>query len=299
MFTSGIKVLALPFLFFLVVFARPVFAQVDLTGEWGQKMHEDAPERGGGPEIGDYTGLPINDADRMRGDTWDAEKWTQLEHECEPHPSDYAPRGPGSMRVWADMDPRTQEISAWHTEIMWMQPTRTIYMDGRPHPPENAVHTWQGFSTGEWVADMLRVKTTHLKEGWLRRNGLARSEKATMTEYFIRHDDYFTLVTIVHDPVYLTEPLIRTSNWILDPGYHPIPSTCNPTVEIEHPKGWVAFHLPGKNPYLNEYGEKYGIPIEATRGGAETMYPEYQEKLAKMPVSKPKESADQKSTENK
>src|SRR5215467_7811704 len=249
-------------------------AQVDLSGEWGQKIHEDAPERGAGPEIGDYTGLPINDRARMQADSWDAAKWLMPEHQCEPHPADYAVRGPGSLRIWADMDPVTKEITAWHTMIMWMNPERTIYMDGRPHPSEYAPHTWGGFSTGEWVADMLKVKTTHLKEGWLRRNGLARSEKATMTEYFIRHDDYFTLVTIVHDPVYLTEPFVRTSNWILDPGYHPIPSTCIPAVEIEHPKGWVAFHLPGKNPYLNEYGEKYGIPIEATRGGAETMYPE-------------------------
>jgi hypothetical protein len=259
-------------------------AQVDLGGEWGQKMHEDAPERGAGPEIGDYTGLPINDADRMRGDTWDADKWTQLEHECEPHPSDYAPRGPGSMRVWADMDPFDMHVSAWHTEIMWMQPTRIIYMDSRPHPSGDSVRTWQGFSTGEWVGDMLKVNTTHMKEGWLRRNGLARSDKSHMTEFFVRHGDYFTLVTIVHDPVYLTEPLIRTSNWILDPGYHPIASTCVPAVEIDHPKGWVAYHLPGQNPYLNEYGEKYGIPLEATRGGAETMYPEYQKKMATLPV---------------
>jgi hypothetical protein len=264
---------------------------MDLSGEWGQKMHEDAPERGGGPEIGDYTGIPINDADRMRGDTWDAEKWTQLEHECEPHPADYAPRGPGSMRIWADMDPFTMQVTAWHTEIMWMQPQRIIYMDGRAHPPEDAPHTWQGFSTGEWVADMLKVTTTHLKEGWLRRNGLARSEKAKLTEFFIRHDDYLTLVTIVDDPVYLTEPFIRTSNWILDPGYNPIPSTCIPSVEVPHPKGWVAYHLPGQNPFLNEYGEKYGIPIEATRGGAEAMYPEYQDKLEKMPIPKPKEAA--------
>jgi hypothetical protein len=272
--------------FVIAVFAasHTASAQVDLGGEWGQKMHEDAPERGAGPEIGDYTGLPINDADRMRGDTWDADKWTQLEHECEPHPSDYAPRGPGSMRVWADMDPFDMHVSAWHTEIMWMQPTRIIYMDSRPHPSGDSVRTWQGFSTGEWVGDMLKVNTTHMKEGWLRRNGLARSDKSHMTEFFVRHGDYFTLVTIVHDPVYLTEPLIRTSNWILDPGYHPIASTCVPAVEIDHPKGWVAYHLPGQNPYLNEYGEKYGIPLEATRGGAETMYPEYQKKMATLPV---------------
>lgn len=277
-------------LLFAALISEPVLAQMDLSGEWGQKMHEDAPERGGGPEIGDYTGIPTNDADRMRGDTWDAEKWTQLEHECEPHPADYAPRGPGSMRIWADIDPFTMQVTAWHTEIMWMQPQRVIYMDGRAHPPEYAPHTWQGFSTGEWAADMLKVTTTHLKEGWLRRNGLARSEKAKLTEFFIRHDDYLTLVTIVHDSVYLTEPFIRTSNWILDPGYNPIPSTCIPSVEVPHPKGWVAYHLPGQNPFLNEFGEKYGIPIEATRGGAETMYPEYQDKLEKMPIPKAKEA---------
>src|SRR5690349_9293403 len=43
-------------------------AQHDLTGHWSQRFHEDLPERGAGPEIGDYTGLPINDAARLRAD---------------------------------------------------------------------------------------------------------------------------------------------------------------------------------------------------------------------------------------
>ena len=50
----------------------PVHAQVDLEGGWAARQHEDAPERGGGPDIGDYTGLPINDANRRRGDSWSA-----------------------------------------------------------------------------------------------------------------------------------------------------------------------------------------------------------------------------------
>jgi hypothetical protein len=262
----------------------PGMAQVDLSGEWGQKMHEDAPERGAGPEIGNYTGLPVNERARMQADSWDAAKWTQPEHQCEPHPADYAVRGPGSMRIWADLNPLTQEVTAWHTAIMWMNPQRTIYMDGRPHPPEAAPHTWGGFSTGEWVADMLKVETTHLKEGWLRRNGLPRSEKATMTEYFIRHGDYFTVVTIVKDPVFLTEPLVRTSNWILNLGYAPTPQSCVPSREIDRPDDFVAHHLPGSNPFLLEFPEKYGIPVAAARGGAETMYPEYQQTLAKLPV---------------
>ena len=271
-------------LFSLGLLSRPAAAQVDLTGRWGQKEFEDRPERGPGPEIGDYTAMPINDAARLRGDSWDAQQWEMVEHECQPHPADYGPRGPGEMRIWADVDPFTQGVIAWHTSLRFMLPLRTIYMDGRPHPSENAPHTWQGFSTGEWEADMLKVFTTHMKEGWLRRNGLPRSDKATMVEYFTRHGDFFTLVSVLKDPAYLTQVLIRSSNWILDPGYALTPSHCIPSDEVEHPKGWVAHHLPGTNKFLNEYAEKHGVPVEAVRGGAETMYPEYELKLATMQV---------------
>jgi hypothetical protein len=172
---------------------------------------------------------------------------------------------------------------AWHTQLLWMLPQRTIYMDGRAHPSEYAPHTWQGFSTGEWVADMLKVTTTHMKEGWIRRNGLPRSDKATMTEFFIRHGSYFTIATIVDDPIYLTEPHILTSNWIANPAVSFAPMNCIPSQEVPHPRGYVAHHLPGTNQWLAQYPAKYGIPVEAARGGAETMYPEYILKMAKMP----------------
>jgi hypothetical protein len=261
----------------------PLRAQVDLAGEWTENLHEDLPERGD-VAIGDYLSVPINDATRMRADTWDAEQWTMVEHLCHAHPLDYAPRGPSQMRIWSDVDSLTQGVVAWHTIISYMLPERTIYMDGRPHPPEWAAHTWQGFSTGEWVGDMLKVTTTHLKEGYFRRNGLARSEKATVTEYFIRYPTTLTLVTIVEDPVYLTEPFIITSDWVQDIGRQLSPNFCISSVEIDHPKGWVAYHLPGHNPWLNEYSQRTGVPYEAVRGGAATMYPEYQKKLATMPV---------------
>jgi hypothetical protein len=192
------------------------------------------------------------------------------------------------MMVWGDMDPFTKGITAWHTEMVWELPLRTIYMDGRPHPSENAPHTWQGFSTGEWEGDKLKVTTTHLKEGWIRRNGLQRSDKATLVEYFARHNNVLTLVTVVKDPIYLTEPLIRTVSWVFNPGFQLQTSICIPTVTVEaHPKGYVAYHLPGKNLFLTEFASRWGIPIEATRGGAETMYPEYQLKLANMPDPPP------------
>jgi len=159
------------------------------------------------------------------------------------------------------------------------QPRRAIYMDGRARPSLSAQHSWQGFSTGEWEGDMLKVTTTHLKEGWIRRNGVPRSEKATLVEYFIRHGYYLTLVTVVKDPVYLTEAFVRTSNWVLDPGFQLSPFSCIPTTEIERPRGAVPHHLPGTNAYLREFADKHGIPFDAARGGAATMYPDYTERL--------------------
>jgi hypothetical protein len=283
------RILASLLLLALGLVSRPAFAQVDLTGEWGQKISEDEPERGPGPEIGDYTGIPVTDPARVRADAWDAQRWEMLEHECEPHPADYAPRGPAALRMWSEVDPFTQEVVAWHMLWRYKLSTRTIYMDGRPHPSKYAAPTWQGFSTGEWEGDILKVTTDHLKEGWLRRNGLPRSEQATLIEYFIRHGEFFTQVTDVEDPLYLTEPFIRTSNWIVDLG-HRFPAqavACIPSVEIAHPKEYVAYHLPGKNLWLTEFASRYNIPVEASRGGAETMYPEYQDKLAKLPAPPP------------
>ncbi len=130
-------ILSAVLLLFLGAMGRPAFAQVDLSGQWGQKMHEDEPERVPGPEIGDYTAMPINDAARVRADAWDAQKWEMVEHECDPHPADYAPRGPGDMRIWSEIDPFTQGVIAWHMQLRFMLPLRTIYMDGRPEPSEN------------------------------------------------------------------------------------------------------------------------------------------------------------------
>src|SRR5205085_871923 len=117
-----------------------------------------------------------------------------------------------------DTDPFTREIVAYHTEMSWMNPVRTIWMDHRPRPPAAALHTWQGFSLGKWEGDMLTVETTHLKEAYVRRNGLARSEKATVREHFIRVGDYLTWITIVTDPVYLSEPYIKSRNFAFNPG---------------------------------------------------------------------------------
>ena len=117
-----------------------------------------------------------------RRDTWTASKLTMPEHQCKPHPSDYSPRGPANLRIWEDIDTASQQLIAFHTHISWQAPERTIWMDGRPHPPAYAAHTWQGFSTGRFDGDNLVITTTHLKTGWIRRNGIPRSDLATVTE---------------------------------------------------------------------------------------------------------------------
>ena len=166
----------------LLMGAAPVLAQADLSGEWDARVHEDQPERGPGPELGDYLGIPISDGARLRGHSHDAALLTVPEYQCRPHPADYASRH-SEFRIWRTIDPDTQQVVAYHTYKRWQAQQRTIWMDGRPHPAEHAPHTWQGFSTGEWVGNSLKVTTTHLKTAYLRRNGLPRSDRATLTEY--------------------------------------------------------------------------------------------------------------------
>jgi cyclase len=263
----------------LLILTVPAFAQVDLAGEWGQRQHEDGPERGQGPPLGDYLGLPINEAARLRGLSWDASIHTLPEWQCRPHPADYGTRGPSNLRIWKEVDTATQQIIAYHTHVSWQEQERTIWMDGRPHPPADAPHTWQGFSTGKWEGNALTVTTTHLKESYLRRNGMPRSDKATMTEHWMRHGNILTLIHIIHDPVYLTEPLVRTTNWEADPIQELEPYPCEVAEEIDRPEGVVPHHLPGANEFVKELQEKYKLPLEATMGGPETEYPEYIAKL--------------------
>jgi cyclase len=267
--------------FFLVIMcaAVPASAQVDFSGEWAPRFWEDQPERVPGPELGDYLGIPINDAARLRADTWDASIQTLPEWQCRPHSADYIWRGPSNLRISKEVDPVSREITAFHAE--WLRSVdRAIYLDGRPHPPADALHTWAGFSTAKWNGDVLTVTVTHLKEGYLRRNGLPRSDKATLTEHWIRNGDILTVMTIINDPVYLTEPFVRTTDYELDLRQQVPPYPCGVVQEVDRKKGEVPSFLPGSNPYATEFATRHKIAVDATRGGADTMYPDFVAKSA-------------------
>ena len=258
--------------------ATPASAQMDISGEWANRYHEDQPERGPGPELRDYLGMPINAGARQRGDAHNSALLTVPEYQCRPHPADYQSRQ-SEFRITRTIDSVTQQVVSFNIRKRWQAQERTIWMDGRSHPPEYAAHTWQGFSTGEWVGNMLKVTTTHLKPSYIRRNGLPRSDTATLTEYFTKHGNFLTWVSIVNDPVYLTEPLVRSSDYALDPAQVIVAYPCQYVIEVDRPRGAVPHYLPGENPYIEEFATRHGLPLAAAAGGAETMYPEYARRL--------------------
>jgi hypothetical protein len=261
----------------LVLGMQPALAEIDLTGVWFVAYHEDWIEVGTGPDIADYTGLPITDSARERALAWNPSLINQPERQCAQLPLDYTVFWT-NFRIWKDVDPFTQDLIAWKSHRQWGEEKQTVWMDGRPHPPSYAPHSYQGFSTGEWDGNKLKITTTHLKEAYSRRNGVPRSDRATIVVYYIRHDDHMTVARIVQDPDYLTEPLIHTTNYTKNLHYNIPPWKCEIVTELTgKSEGFVPHYFPWKNPYVDEFAEKYHMSSEAALGGAATMYPSYLE----------------------
>ena len=286
----------------------PAAAQIDIVGNWAQPglgavtgpginplfgFIEDALDRADGPALVDYLGVPINDAGRSRALAYDSSLLVVPEHQCMPHPSPYSFWGPATLRITADLDP-AMAVVAYRVGGTFRRADRTIYMDGRPHPDADAPHTWAGFTTGQWRGSTLVTRTTHLKWGWIRRNGIPSSDQATVTTFYNRNGNVLTITWMVHDPVYLSETYVKSADFTIDARPTPLASAvapasatgnggavqCYPAEEVvrdeEH---FVPHYLPGQNPFVGEHAKRLGIPVEATLGGAETAYPEYQDRL--------------------
>ena len=73
----------------------------------------------------------------------------------------------------------------------------------------------------------LKVTTTHLKDGYLKRGGPQTSDMLTMTEYITRHDDILTIVQVVDDPIYLDEPYVLSITYTYDPNAGPATENCS------------------------------------------------------------------------
>ena len=256
----------------------------DISGYWTSPLHEDSLERGAGPELGDYGGFPINEAARLFALAYDASRLTLRHHQCDGYVAPYSVRSLGNARAWEERDPQTQRLVAIHWYNQTFEGHRTIWMDGRPHPPAYAPHSWMGFSTGRFVGNALEVQTTHLKQGWLRRNGVPESDQATLTEFFVRHGDRLLHTSVISDPVYLDEPEIRTTDFYRQPTDHQSwLFACDDGEQIlGRAADVVPNYLFGEHPFLKEYEKKYKVPLAASLGGVETGYPEFVARLASL-----------------
>jgi hypothetical protein len=260
-----------------LLIAAPVFAQMEFSGEWTPVLQED---NAGNPYTGEFVGIPMSRAGMLRAQAWNASLYTLPEWQCRPHGAMYISRGPSQVRIWKEVDPDSREIIAYHAE--WLRSIdNPYYMDGRPRPSKYAPHTWGGFSTAEFLGDQLKITTTNLKDDYYRRNGIPSSEEATLTQYWLRRGDILTWTTIATDPLYLTEPMIRASEYRYIPALRIPPYPCTVIEEVDRPEGVVPHYLPGKNPFLTEWGQKYNVPQEAAGGGAASMHPELEKKILK------------------
>jgi cyclase len=263
--------------------ARPA-NPTDISGEWRLESDEDPGALGqlGQPPLGDYLGIPFNEAGRLRAETTAESIWETPEYQCRPHSAPHQWRGLGGARILKEQDPLTREIKAYHIQFMrsldW-----PVYMDGRPHPPAYAPHTWNGFSTGEWIGNTLKITTTHLKDGYIRRGGPQTSDLYTQTDYLTRHGDVLMILTVTDDPVYMDEPFVQSTTYVADLNGSTATEVCNGSSSGENggnDRHHVPHFLPGQNTALTEWLKvENWVPVEPTRGGMKTIYPEYKSAL--------------------
>jgi hypothetical protein len=300
----------------LTLFAQSSSAQTDfdIVGFWDQPalgtvlgpgiavifgFEEDSTERADGPLLADYLGIPLNDEGRARALAYDSALLGVPEHACMRHPSAYSFWGPAQLRIEADLDSNL-DVVAYKIGGTFRRADRVIWMDGRPRPSKYAPHTWAGFTTGKWQGSTLVTTTTHLKWGWIRRNGVSTSDQANVVTYYTRNDNVLTITWMVYDPLYLTEPYIKSVDFIAAPrgvttatfGVEPpdranpfgnnVFEQCFPREEIARPEQhYVPHYLLGENPFIEETAKRLRLPKDATLGGAETAYPEYKDRLRK------------------
>jgi glyoxylase-like metal-dependent hydrolase (beta-lactamase superfamily II) len=251
----------------------------DIAGEWRLDQGEDP----GQPSLADYLGLAFNEAGRLRADTTPESIWGTAEYQCRPHSAPHQWRGVGGARILKELDPISRDIVGYRVQFM-RSLDRPIFLDSRPHPPAWAPHSWSGFSTAEWEGTTLKVTTTHLKDGYLKRGGPQTSDMLTMTEYITRRDDILTIVQVVDDPIYLDEPYVLSITYSYDPNAGPSTENCTGSAFAENggtDRHHVPHFLPGQNSGIGEFLKTENwIPFEAARGGVKTIYPEYRGVLA-------------------
>jgi hypothetical protein len=204
-------------------------APIDLTGYWVAIVNEDWRWRMVTPPKGDYASMPLNDAGRKVADTWDISK----DGRCEAYGAAALLRMPTRLRITWESD------AVLRIDTDAGQQTRRLLFDKSRQPP--TARSLQGFSLADWERPAragggagggrgagpqtgpapganLKVVTTRVTGGWLRKNGVPYSEEAVITEYFDRFatptgDEWLAVTTIVTDPKYLNQDFVTSSHF--------------------------------------------------------------------------------------
>lgn len=175
----------------------------DLSGFWaGIFEPEDGQYRGAGPAFGDFEGLPLNEAGLAKAQSWNPDDDYLPESLSRPHSPANIMRSSFPFRITQDGETITFAMES-------CEQVRTVYMDGRSHPPDDAPRTYMGHSVGHWEGQTLVVDTTHVTENYVRRNGVAHSDQMRLIERYTRDGEYLLLMIIVEDPVFFSVPFTR------------------------------------------------------------------------------------------
>lgn len=199
-------------------------APIDLTGYWVSVVTEDWRFRMMTPAKGDYPSIPLNAEGRRVADRWDPAKDEAAGDTCKAYGAAAIMRMPGRIHI------------TWQDDLTVKVETDTgaqtrLFHFGRPQPPAGPP-TWQGFSVAEWEyagggrrgraavqGGDLKVVTTHLRPGYLQKNGVPYSGDAVVTEHFDalnkepNGDQWLIVTTLVEDPQYLNQPFQRSTHF--------------------------------------------------------------------------------------
>ena len=203
--------------------AAKATAPIDLTGYWVSIVTEDWRWRMVTPAKGDYASIPITPSAKKLADAWDPAKDEAAGEQCKSYAAPALMRVPARFRItWLDDNTLKVESDAG------MQ-TRLFHF-GNAAAGKNAVATWQGDSVSNWELPStrvgagsnptetagpkgfgsMRVKTTHLRPGYLRKNGVPFGANTVMTEFWDLNkeasgDQWMVITTLVDDAEYLQE----------------------------------------------------------------------------------------------